>query len=63
MLSDSISLTGIMYHEISVIWLHLSFPSLIGNLDVWGYNSRTWDDNRLRTGEMIDNSLSEHGNS
>ena len=29
-------------------------PHSIGNLDVWSYDARAWDENRIRMGKMID---------
>jgi hypothetical protein len=34
-------------------------PASIGNLDVWSFNSRRWDEARITMGKMIDQSLSE----
>ncbi len=35
-------------------------PASIGNLDVWSFDSRKWDEARITIGKMIDRSLSEN---
>jgi hypothetical protein len=32
-------------------------PNAIGNLDIWSYDAKLWDANRIRLGEMIDQAL------
>jgi hypothetical protein len=32
-------------------------PNSIGNHDIWSYNAQSWDENRIRMGEMIDEAL------
>ena len=29
-------------------------PNSIGNLDIWSYDARQWDENRIKLGELID---------
>ncbi len=32
-------------------------PNSIGNLDIWSYDARQWDENRIKLGELIDQAL------
>ena len=37
-------------------------PNSIGNLDVWSYDSKAWDEKRILMGEMIDKSIKNQKN-